>query len=136
MTYVSFLTVKDNVSKISRVCGLTSHLFQQNKKTVICVPNVEIGKYIDAMLWKYPESGFIPHIMTNSSSEETIIIATSKDPFKDYSTLINLCPNIHENFQHFKTVYELYDTTHPTKEASSIARIDAYKSKNITPHMD
>jgi DNA polymerase III subunit chi len=133
MTIVSFLTVKDNLSKISRVCALVNHLFQLEKKTVIYVPNVEVAKYIDAMLWKYPENSFTPHKISNSIGDETIIITTTDTPFKDVTTLINLCPNIHPHLQHFSTIYELYDNTHPSKEELAKTRIEAYKNKGITP---
>lgn len=135
MTIVSFLSVKDNLSKISRVCGLVNHLFQQEKQTVIYVPNIEVAKYIDAMLWKHPENSFIPHKITNVPDEETIVITTVDTPFKNVTTLINLCPSIHPHFQHFTAIYELYDMSHPDKEAQAKRRIEEYKSKQITPQM-
>lgn len=135
MTIVSFLTVKDNLSKISRVCGLVKHLFQQEKKTIVYVPSIEIAKYIDAMLWKHPENSFLPHKISNQACDETIIISTVDTPLKNVTSLINLSTGIHPHFQHFSTIYELYDTSHPTKEAQAKQRFEEYKQKNVTPQM-
>lgn len=136
MPAVIFLTVKDNHSKISRVCSVVDHLFQQNRKSVIAVPNVEVAKYIDTMLWKFPLNSFTPHVVSNGGSDETIVITTGKDPFKGYGTLINLSPDLHENMHHFETIYELYDASHPLKEEASKEKIERYRAKNCTPHID
>lgn len=131
-----FLTVRDNLAKISRVCGVVDHLFRQNRKCVISVPNVEVAKYIDDMLWKYPATSFTPHMISNSANGETILITTTRDPFKGYPTLINLSPELHENMHHFDTIYELYDSSTPEKEEASRRKVEAYRQKKITPHID
>lgn len=135
MPVVTFLQVNDNQAKISRMCALVNYLYQQEKKTIITTPNVEVAKYLDAMLWKYPETSFIPHKISNSPDDELILITTLMDPFRDVKTLIHLCPDVHPHFQHFTTIYELYDATQLSKEHQSKKRLEFYKTHKITPQL-
>ena len=135
MPVVTFLQVDDNQAKISRMCALVNYLYQQEKKTIIATPNVEIAKYLDAMLWKLPETSFVPHKISNSPDDELILITTVLDPFRDVKTLINLCPEVHPQFQHFTVIYELYDTTNLSKEELSKKRFEFYKKHKIPPQI-
>jgi len=41
---------------------------------MILVPNIEAAQYVDSLLWKTPTDSFIPHVITQSTSSEWIVI--------------------------------------------------------------
>lgn len=129
MPQVTFLTVKDNSTKLTRLLKLIDYLYKQEKIILIFAPNMEVAKYIDNLLWKSPETSFIPHEIANDRKRERVIITTSSDPIMGVDTLVNLSPKLHPNFQHFIEIFELFDKTSRQKEELSLEKKELYHTK-------
>lgn len=128
---IIFLTVKDNNSKLKAICDIAAELFLAGKRLLIAAPNQQAAVFVDGLLWKLPEEGFLPHVLTNSKTDERCAITTQQTNCNAATNLLNLCPSVPDNFSDFDTIYELWDETDPAKTALSANRKKAYE-ENIT----
>lgn len=113
------------------ICDKAGESIELEKKLLILVSTPEAGKYIDALLWRKPEESFIPHIFTQSKTNEWIAITMSQSNINQASCAINLQLEPVGFSQQFEEVIELYDETTPEKLKSSQQRMDHYKSQNL-----
>jgi DNA polymerase-3 subunit chi len=107
--------------------------YEQGNKILIFVPNAEAGKFVDTLLWKLPPESFLPHIFASTKSQETVVITSTGENINQASTLINLNSQLHPTFSDFAKIYELYDASHPDKEAMSKKKFALYQEKGMSP---
>lgn len=131
---VIFLSVKDNASKIARICETVHHHFELKEHLLILVPSEEAAKYIDQLLWRFPEESFLPHSYTNKASKDLVTITTQLKNLNESSILFNLCPEVSLISQEFKKIYDLFDETHPQKLQLSQQRESIYHTRGYHVH--
>ncbi|MBA3957454.1 MAG: DNA polymerase III subunit chi [Parachlamydiaceae bacterium] len=129
---IYFLNIPDNASKLTRLCATVQKHFEQGQKVLIQVANDEAAIYIDQLLWRLPEEGFLPHQIAKKATNETIAISTTANNWNNANILINLCPDMSQMCERFEMVYELNDTTHPEKLRLSLKRQNDYKASGYT----
>lgn len=129
---VIFYRVKDNSSKIQLICTKAQEAFQQEKRLLITVPNLQSAQYIESLLWRLPEDSFLPHVIADFPTTEWIAITLQEEHNVNQATrLLNLCSTVSPLYQQVDEVYELYDETHPQKIEFSQQRLNHYQTKNI-----
>ena len=126
MTKIVFLKVTDAPSKLNAITQTVHEQLDLGKKILIAVPNQEAAAYVDQLLWKIPEESFSPHIVTTTQVNELVAITTSTTNVNQATVLINLNPQIHPSSAQFEVIFDLYDTTHPSKEELSQSRQAEY----------
>lgn len=135
ITRVIFHTVKDAQAKLDFICQRAEEAMRQEERLLIAVPTDEAAQYIEALLWRQPETSFIPHVITQSPTTAWVAI-TSKPThnFNQASILLNLCSEVPPLYSQFNIVYELDDQTHPQKATLSEQRRSSYAANGIQPH--
>ena len=89
---VTFYRVKNNSAKIQLICRKAQEAFQYERRLLISVPNIEAAHYIDALLWKFPEESFMPHVIAETETQEWIAITSQeKHNINQAPHLLNLC---------------------------------------------
>ena len=132
---VIFHTVKDPQAKLDFICQRAEEAMRQEERLLIAVPNDEAAQYIDALLWRQPETSFIPHIITQGATKVWVAITSKTDHnFNQAHTLLNLCSETHPRYAEFQIVFELDDQTHPQKSVLSQQRRSYYEAKGIQTH--
>lgn len=129
MTTIHFLSVKTNQEKLSAVCRVVGQHFFKGERVLILVSAPAVADYIDQLLWSMPPESFVPHIKTEEPSSERVVITTSSKNLNQASILINLGTTIPAEIEKYELVYELYDTTHPTKAQLSQERYATYSKE-------
>jgi len=124
----TFLLAKDNGTKLRHICETVSRHFFQQESILIAVASSEVATYIDQLLWRLPESGFIPHVIANAPLTERIVITTEQINLNQAAVLFNLRPQIVANIHEFGVIYDLLDMTHPDKERTSRERQRNYQA--------
>lgn len=128
---ITFLKVASQEAKINTICSLIQHFFDQFKKILILVPNIEAALYLDELLWRYPEVSFLPHCITNEKSLNPILITTTINNLNEASVLLNLTTEAQLPFiSEFDFVYELQDETHSQKLLAAKNRQEVYQASN------
>jgi DNA polymerase III subunit chi len=124
---VIFLRAADNTSKLEQICKTVNLHFEKNERMQISVPSTDAAAYVDQLLWRLPEESFIPHSISQSPTQEQIIITTQTGNLNHATIWMNLCPAVSGDPSLFSIIYELWDQTHPSKEALSAQRQAFYR---------
>ncbi|MBA2367850.1 MAG: DNA polymerase III subunit chi [Candidatus Protochlamydia sp.] len=129
---VIFFKIKDNREKVQFICTKAEEAYRQEKKLLILVPTEEAGQYVDSLLWRLPESSFLPHLLSKSPANEWIIITTLAENLNQAPRLLNLSAEA-SKILHFEDIYEIFDETAPDKLQASKEKIASYQASGINP---
>lgn len=125
---VTFIRIKNNAGKLDFICSKALESIEQEKRLLILVGSQEAGLYIDALLWKKPEEGFIPHLFTAQTNAEWIAITMEQRNINQAAWILNLHPQVVSFAHECEEIYEIFDETSPDKAAQSQQRLNAYRS--------
>lgn len=128
---VIFFQVKTASEKLEKI-GQTARVhFLKKEPFLILVDNNKGEQFVDELLWTLPKTSFLPHIATDSPSQEKIVITKIKKNLNQAHYVFNLCstPLFIEGF--FKIIYEFEDLTLPSKKNLSTLRFNAYKEAHF-----
>ena len=128
---ITFYWVKDNTSKLELICAKAMASIEYEKRLLILVSSMEAGQYIDALLWRKPAEGFLPHLLTQESTQEWIAITMEQKNINQASCLLNLQTLAVPFYDQFEEIYELFDETSPEKAAQSQQRMADYQSRGL-----
>lgn len=126
-TRVVFFQVNDNLTKVKRIVETAHAHFEKKEPFLIVVEDETSLKFVDDLLWKYPPEGFLPHVATDESSSELIVITKTKKNLNGAKRAFNLCPTSLLLETPLKMIYEFEDLTAPIKKNLSSGRFDVYK---------
>src|ERR1700738_1610370 len=110
---VTFLKVSNSQEKIKAICSTVEQHFLKGETILLLAPTEEAANYLDQLLWRIPEAGFLPHAVVREKSQERIAIVTVEENFNQATVLISLLPQVSFLWQQFTDVYELLDGTQP-----------------------
>lgn len=124
---VVFFQVKDNSSKLRWIVEMAHFHFEKKEPFLILVEDIKSQQFVDDLLWKAPQTGFLPHLAADETTTERIAISKTKKNVNDARVAFNLCstPLLIEG--PFRIIYEFEDLSALTKKNLSSLRFDAYK---------
>lgn len=128
---ITFIRVKDNQEKCACILQRAQAVFFEEKRLLIAVPNMEAAQYVDTLIWHTPEDSFIPHTIAQGPCQDWIAITTLSQNVNQAQILLNLSPQACSFYLAFEQVYELYDASHPQKEALAKQKLVDYQAKGI-----
>lgn len=108
MTRIDFHT---NVSdKVAYACRLVRKAYRARQQIVLMAQDAAQLAALDAALWTFSETDFLPHVLAGSAlAPHTPIVLTDSDtqavPHCDI--LINLSRRTPANFSHFQRLFEI-----------------------------
>ncbi len=126
-TRVVFFLVKDINTKLLKIVKAAQYHFSKKEHLLIQVADDNAAQYIDDLLWKVPDTGFLPHIQSQDLTEEYIVITKTKKNLNHARFVFNLCPTPLLFEESYQIIYELEDLTTPNKQMLSRKRFEAYK---------
>jgi DNA polymerase-3 subunit chi len=129
---VVFFQVDTTLKKVQKIVEISRFHFKNQENFLILVEDLKAQTFVDELLWKYPESGFLPHIATDEPSQEKVVITKKKQNINQASAIFNLCSTPLFIQGSFKIIYELEDLTTPSKKNFSSLRFDAYKQAGLS----
>lgn len=130
MTRVVFFQVSDSAAKLKKIVETVNDHFRKNEPFLFFVEDEKALNFVDELLWKYPETSFLPHAATEEPTQERIAITKTKSNVNKALYAFNLCPTpllIHG----FKIIYDFEDLTAPNKKSFSSLRFNAYKQAKM-----
>ena len=104
--------------------------FGKNEPFLFFVEDEKALNFVDELLWKLPETSFLPHVASEEPTQERIAITKTKSNVNNALYAFNLCPTpllIHG----FKIIYDFEDLTAPNKKSLSSLRFNAYKQAKM-----
>ena len=115
-----------------RIVETVRNHFLNREPFILFVEDEKAERFADELLWKLPETGFLPHQILDEPTQEHTPIAITKSKTNVNAALFafNLCatPLL---LPGFKAIYELEDLTAPNKQNLSTLRFNAYKDSGF-----
>lgn len=123
---IIFIQIKKASDKLINITK-TAALHFENKKHILFLTEDEASqKYVDDLLWKEPKFSFLPHCVSDSASEDYIVITTNKVNVNNCLHVFNLTS---EPFNYFdcSIIYEFDDQTDKKRALISKTKFKFYK---------
>lgn len=126
-TRVVFFQVRDSNLKLQRIAETAQTHFEKKEPFLIFVEDIKAQQFVDDLLWKFPDVSFLPHLATDDTTKEWVVVTKSKKNINGAKYAFNLCstPLLIEG--PFRIIYEFEDLTSTSKRQLSSLRFDAYK---------
>ncbi len=119
---IVFFSVQDTASKLRKICDVAREHILRGQSLLILVPDASVHAFVDELLWRLPEEGFLPH------PSKLLLIDTQP---QEAIGLFNLRPVPYTEKIYYKTIYELEDHTSPEKLQLSHQRYSAYRDLDL-----
>ena len=113
--------------KLQRIAEAAQSHFEKKEPFLILVEDSRSQQFVDELLWKIPETSFLPHIASDDPVKDLIAISKMKKNVNGARVAFNLCPTPLLIEGPFRIIYEFEDLTSPSKKSLSSLRFDAYK---------
>jgi len=126
-TRVVFFQVQDAKLKLEKIAEMAHFHFAKKEPFLIFVEDIKAQSFVDELLWKFPDTSFLPHLASDDNTKELVTITKSKKNVNVAKAAFNLCPTPLLIEGSFRILYEFEDLTSPAKKELSNLRFDAYK---------
>jgi DNA polymerase IIIc chi subunit len=130
LTRVVFFQVADAAAKCKRIADTARAHFGKKESLLFFVDDDIALHFVDELLWKFPETAFLPHAVATEPTGERIAITKLKSNLNGAHYAFNLCPTP-LLIPGFKIIYEFEDMTAPNKKSLSVLRFNAYKQAKM-----
>jgi DNA polymerase-3 subunit chi len=115
---VVFFIVKDVNAKLRKIATVAQEYLEKKEPLLILVPDKAALEFVDELLWKLPEEGFLPHptklLQIDTEARET-------------TALFNLKATAYLDKPYAHTIFEFEDYTSTEKLQLSKQRYAAYR---------
>jgi DNA polymerase-3 subunit chi len=107
MTKVDFYT--GSPDKLRTACQLSHKAMQNGLRVALYAPDAATEDALDALLWHYPATAFIPHCRCQSPEAETmpVVLGHEETAFPHHELLINLRAECPPHFSRFERLIEI-----------------------------
>ncbi len=131
LTRVVFFQVAEIAAKFKRIAETARAHFGKKESILFFVDDDKALHFVDELLWKFPETSFLPHSAGSDPTQERIAITQTKSNVNQAHFAFNLCPTP-LLLSGFKIIYEFEDLTAPNKKSLSGLRFNAYKQAKMS----
>jgi len=129
-TRVVFFQVADTGSKLKRIAETARLHFNKKEHFIFFVEDDRALHFVDELLWKIPDTGFLPHAAADEPTHHKVAVTKTKTNVNNAPYAFNLCPTP-LLVPGFKIIYDFEDLTAPNKKSLSILRFNAYKQAGL-----
>jgi len=124
---IIFFKVKTNSEKLKKIVEVATFYQEKSLPLTILVPDEKAQAFIDELLWKLPETSFLPHSTDNTENIQIRVFSKGANYQKH---IFNLC-SFDLPIDPYLTIYELEDQTSKVKLESFRNKIKIYQDKKI-----
>lgn len=121
MTRVDFYTLKEGSGgdRFLLACRLVERIHRDGHRIYIQVPDRELARHLDRLLWTFKQQSFLPHGLASEADRELtpILIGHDGDPGEESQVLINLSSEVPTFFGSFERLCEVIDQDPKVREA-------------------
>ena len=130
-TRVVFFQVQNALAKLKIICEIAETHFKAKEHFLILVEDQASLDFVDDLLWKSPDTSFLPHVASDEPTKDLIAITKTKNNVNQGRVAFNLCSTPLMIDSPFRIIYEFEDLTNPNKNRLSSLRFDAYKAAHF-----
>ena len=130
LTCVVFFQVFNTALKLKRITETARFHFGKKESLLFFVEDDKALHFVDELLWKLPETSFLPHSVAEQKTIERIAITKAKLNLNSAAFAFNLC-STPLMVPGFKIIYDFEDLTAPNKKSLSSLRFNAYRAAKM-----
>jgi DNA polymerase III subunit chi len=95
--------------RLQVACRLAGKAFKQGQRMLIYAPDPELARRLDAVMWSWPQIGFLPHCMAHAplAAETPVLIASGEETPPECGLLLNLGAECPPHFERFNRLFEI-----------------------------
>jgi DNA polymerase III subunit chi len=95
--------------RLQVACRLAGKAVKQNQRMLVYVPDGEVARRLDSMMWTWPQIGFLPHCMAHApvAAETPVLIASGEETPPNVDLLLNLGADCPPHFERFTRLFEI-----------------------------
>ena len=138
MTQIDFYVVDDSAADawLRYACRLVEKAYLMGLHIHIYTADESMTQQMDDLLWTFRDRSFIPHQQTCEPNELCAVTLNHSVPDNiadgKREVLVNLCPDIADNYQQFNRVVEIVGNDEAMK-ISARERFKHYKNNGEVP---
>ena len=138
MTQINFYNLPQDTEQMRKLfaCRLTEKALSLGHRVCLFAGSEVIASEIDALLWSFSSTSFIPHaiVTVNGKSTEDVSIAVSTLPSDATDVVINLTSDALDNVEGIASVNEII-IQEPEALEQARARYRHYQQAGVKPEM-
>ena len=138
MTQINFYNLQQDTEQMRKLfaCRLTEKALSLEHRVCLFAGSEAIASEIDALLWSFSSTSFIPHaiVTVNGTSTEDVSIAVSTLPSDATDVVINLTSDALDNVEGIARVNEII-IQEPEALEQARARYRHYQQAGVKPEM-
>ncbi len=129
---VIYFQIIDAQEKLRRIVGAATEHFKKKEPFLILAPNKAAVEYLDLLLWRHPQEGFLPHHAGSETTHE--LIAITDEPFNSNQAkaIFNLRSDPVDPSLSCQLVYELEDLTSSEAQGAFKLKFTTYQKQNFS----
>ena len=137
MAQIDFYVVEDNAPDawLRYACRIIEKAYTMGLHIHILTADESMTRHMDDLLWTFRDRSFIPHQNTCELNELCAVTLNHDDP-SDISSnrgvLVNLSPDVPDNYQQFNRIVEIVGSDDSMKKTAR-KRFMAYKNYGEVP---
>ena len=123
---IVFVSIQNNAQKIDKLCFICKDCFLKKVPLLLLTETGEASQFLDALLWKYPKTSFLPHGL--APSKELLQLSMTPSHIDDCQNIFNLTSKPLELPKQAQTIYEFEDFSSPEKQEISKKKFTFYRA--------
>ncbi|BCX89269.1 DNA polymerase III subunit chi [Methylomarinovum tepidoasis] len=137
MTRVDFYVLPGADASARRVfaCRLAEKAWKAGHKIFIRVNDAAEAGILDELLWTFRQGSFVPHSLAENRDNDplaAVLIGTGAAPEDFHDFLINLAPDVPEDWAHYRRLAEIVDQDEAVRQAGR-QKYRFYQSQGLEP---
>ena len=95
--------------RLQVACRLAGKAVKQGSRMLIYAPDADVASRLDALLWTWQATGFVPHVKAQSAlaAETPVLIASGEETPAECDLLLNLGTECPPHFERFARLFEV-----------------------------
>ena len=108
---IVFFQIRAIKEKLIKLIQTAIYHFEKKENLLIHVQDDAALKFADELLWKTPQEGFLPHVISDDYTSDFIVITKSKNNLNKAKFLFNLSLDLVDLDPSYKIIYDFDDYT-------------------------
>ncbi len=116
-------------------CRLAEKAWKAGHKVFVRVNDATEAAVFDDLLWTFRQGSFVPHTLAETCENDplaAVVIGTGTAPETFHDLLINLTPEVPEDWQQFQRIAEIVDQDESVRQAGR-KKYRFYQSQGLEP---
>lgn len=116
-------------------CRLAEKAWKTGHKVFIRVNDATEAAILDNLLWTFRQGSFVPHTLAENHENDplaAVLIGSGPAPEAFHDLLVNLTPEVPEDWQSFERIAEIVDQEENVRQAGR-QKYRFYQSQGVEP---